>query len=166
MKLVKKYSNNWFPEIGSPKGNVQGTNALRSKTEVAWFCSGRAGTSREPVGTSGNQWVIDPLGITCLEEAEALKAAPPWAGVWSERPTVKQRLLVWIKWLPRVYAGLYGRGDYATESKQERTTGPPSVDPGPGNPFDEEDFLRSNEYRGIGGSMDGRHSRKCAYAEH
>ena len=50
------------------------------------------------------------LKPTCYEEAEALKAAPPWRGAWASKPTIKQRITLWIKWLTRRY-GQPGRDD-------------------------------------------------------
>jgi hypothetical protein len=38
---------------------------------------------------------------TCPEEAEALKAAPPWAGRWASKPTLRQRLKPWIDYIRR-----------------------------------------------------------------
>ena len=45
-------------------------------------------------GCSLDRNVLDFLGI----EAEALKAAPPWAGVWASKPTLLQRLTIWIRY--------------------------------------------------------------------
>lgn len=36
---------------------------------------------------------------TCAEEAEALKAAPPWRGNWITPPTMRQRLLSWLGYM-------------------------------------------------------------------
>jgi hypothetical protein len=41
----------------------------------------------------------DPLAPTCQEEAEALKSAPPWVGIWTNKPTLRQRLMLWVDWL-------------------------------------------------------------------
>jgi hypothetical protein len=36
---------------------------------------------------------------TCDDEAEALKAAPPWRGVWATKPTFRQRGMAWVNYL-------------------------------------------------------------------
>lgn len=38
---------------------------------------------------------------TCEDEAEALRHAPPWAGMWRHKPTLTQRLMLWIRWWRR-----------------------------------------------------------------
>lgn len=38
---------------------------------------------------------------TCPEEAESLRHAPPWAGKWMARPTLRQRLSLWVNYLMR-----------------------------------------------------------------
>ena len=46
---------------------------------------------------------------TCFDEAEALKSAPPWAGAWANRPTLRQRVMVWLNWLTQLSLSLTRR---------------------------------------------------------
>jgi hypothetical protein len=44
---------------------------------------------------------IDPLAPACDDEAEALKNAPPWLGSWGHKPTVRQRIMLWVDYILR-----------------------------------------------------------------
>jgi hypothetical protein len=41
----------------------------------------------------------NPLAPTCIEEKEALKQAPPWRGAWITKPTIKQRVMLWVNYM-------------------------------------------------------------------
>jgi len=43
----------------------------------------------------------NPLAPACDDEAEALKNAPPWLGSWGHKPTVRQRIMLWVDYILR-----------------------------------------------------------------
>ena len=47
------------------------------------------------------QATFDPLAPACDDEAEALKHAPPWLGSWGHKPTVRQRIMLWVDYILR-----------------------------------------------------------------
>ena len=81
-------SKTWRETLYRAKDPV--TVCLYSQSE------GNSGKHRETLGNTSSD--LSPLTPTCDEEAEALRDAPPWRGAWAGKPTIRQRIMLWVNW--------------------------------------------------------------------